>query len=472
MSVDTYGAWLATGNVVAMLSLLEGGFAFVITQKLSAALAQKDLQRYQVLSGSNILSALTISLTILILGLIISPFITEWINIEASIATDIRLAFILSLIATCISIFVNLLGAFPQVWQDTKAVGSYNIISNIAAIISLVLFLVIGCGVISIALSYVVRASFNATLYSIWIIRNWKKKDYPLPIFSIHDSFKLTKDCVYPMLSKISGTVVGNSQSFIIAHFMNPGLAAIYDLTSKICMVACSFVSQMNGSFFAFFSLTLAEGNKEKTDRVMYNTSMFYIVLLATTALYSICFSEPIVNYWVGLDKFGGTTLLVIVVFAKIFTQIRSYLNSILYTGGMINKSAKYDIAWMVTYILMLISSIRILQIYAIPVSTLISCILFVWVYIFLSKKYLDINTVVITKLFARNFIIIIPFVCIHFFLSPNYNNLLLYTMYVLIFSVLYFTALYLTNKNFFEMLILKYAKRKIHGRKENNYNP
>lgn len=33
MSVSTYGAWLATGNMVAMLGLLESGFSSVITQK-------------------------------------------------------------------------------------------------------------------------------------------------------------------------------------------------------------------------------------------------------------------------------------------------------------------------------------------------------------------------------------------------------------------------------------------------------
>ena len=58
MSVSTYGAWLATGNVVAMLGLLESGFASVITQKLSTAIAQKDEEKFRKLAGANILTAI------------------------------------------------------------------------------------------------------------------------------------------------------------------------------------------------------------------------------------------------------------------------------------------------------------------------------------------------------------------------------------------------------------------------------
>ena len=49
MSVSTYGAWLATGNVVAMLGLVESGFSSVITQKMSVALANKKEKHFILL---------------------------------------------------------------------------------------------------------------------------------------------------------------------------------------------------------------------------------------------------------------------------------------------------------------------------------------------------------------------------------------------------------------------------------------
>lgn len=458
MSVSTYGAWLATGNVVAMLGLLEGGFSFVITQKLSAAIAQKDIYRYLVLSGSNILTAFAIAFSILVLGTSISSFITDWINVEPNVTTEIRWAFILSVLATSISIFINLFGAFPQVWQDTKSVGMYNIISHILAIIALIIFLFCGFGVVSIALSYVVRAVLNTILYGTWIIKKWRLKGYDSPIFSIKDSIVLFKDCMYPLLSKIAGTVVGNSHSFVIAHFMNPWLAAVYDLTSKLCMVACSFVAQMNGAFFALFSYTLAEGNREKTEKVMYNSFMMFFVLLATAALYSMCFTKPIIYYWVGLDKYGGTTLLMILVVANVFAQIRFFLNSILYTGGLINKSAKYDILWMMLYIILLIGSIKYIQIFAIPVATLLSCFIFIWIYLKIAKNNLRLNANMIVLIFVRVFAIVFLFLVSHILSAPDYHNLLLFTIYFVIFTICYTITLFCTNRQFFCMLIKRFT--------------
>ena len=46
MSVSTYGAWLATGNMVAMLGLLESGFSSVITQKMAAAIGANDTKKF------------------------------------------------------------------------------------------------------------------------------------------------------------------------------------------------------------------------------------------------------------------------------------------------------------------------------------------------------------------------------------------------------------------------------------------
>lgn len=460
MSVSTYGAWLATGNVVAMLSLLESGFAGVITQKMSVAIAQKNDCDFQKLAGANIISAICIASAILIVGLAISPFITDWVNVESDVAGKIRIAFIISLIASCIHILVSLYGAFPQVWQDTKSVGIYNTIANVSAIVSLIAFLLCGFGVVSIALSYLVRALLNFILYVQWIVRKWIREIYPKPIYSIHNAVILSKDCFYPFLSKLSATLVGNSQSFIIAHFMSPTLAAVYDLTSKVCLVACGFVSQLNGSFFALFSLTLAEGNKAKTEKVFYNASMFLVVILAVTVLYSMCFTEPIMHYWVGLDKFGGTKLLVVIVVAKVLSQLRGYLNNVLYTGGMINKSSKLDIAWMVLYLLLLLVVVKPIQVYAVPVATLISSLVFIVLYLRLIKKNLDLNVKSFASLMAEAILLIVPMFIAHLYMAPDYQNLMLYSLYFVAFSLVFWGLLYIMNKSFFLQLSHRIRKK------------
>lgn len=460
MSVSTYGAWLATGNMVAMLGLLESGFSSVITQKMAAAIGSNDNERYGILAGANIITAILLAGLIALLGLCLAPFITDWINVEDTVVPDIRLSYIIALFASSLAICVSLFGAFPQVWQDTKSVGVINTCTGLMAIASLVCFLLLGCGVVSIALSYFVRATVNLICQGGWIIRKWKRENIQKPIYSLSESKALAKDCVYPFFSKLSGVLMGNSQSFIIAHFMNPALAAVYDLTSKVCYVACGFVSQTNGSFFALFSLTLSSGDKERINGVFRNTTQFFAITLALVGLYSICFTEPVINYWVGLDKYGGTWLLITIVLAKILFQFRAYCNNILYTGGMINKSAKLDILCAVVYIIILLAIIKPTQIFAVPIATLVVSVLFIAWYLQLMKNNLSLDTNTLVLEFMKSMGGIIPFVALHYFFELDYQNLFLYVIYFIVFSVSYIIVLYCTNKSFFKILLSKIHKR------------
>ena len=457
MSVSTYGAWLASGNVISMLGLIESGFASVITQKMSVTIANKDNSGFLKLAGANLITALLFSSIILIIGLSISPFVSDWVNVEESNSSDIRIAFIIALVASCISIIVSLNGAFPQVWQNTKSVGILNTISNIIAILSLVVFLFIGCGVVSIALSYLVRALLNLFLQGQWILRYWKKKGLQRPLFDGNTIKDLFKACVYPFLSKLSGVFMGHSQSFIIAYFMNPALAAVYDITTKVSGVAVTFVSQTNGSFFALFSLTMASKDQNRINDVFKKTSTFFFVSLLSVALFSMCFSEPIIKYWVGLDKFGGTILLSMVMAASIVGQTRRYCNNIIYTGGLINKSAKLDILCMVVYLLILFIIIKYVQVYAIPLAGGLSGLIFMVWYLRIMQKDLHIDIRMMLKIALSSIVTIIPFLAIHFMLGFDYNKLFSYIIYVLVFTVAYGFVVYLTNKDFTKLLLSKF---------------
>jgi hypothetical protein len=46
----------------------------------------------------------------------------------------------------------------------------------------------------------------------------------------------------------------------------------------------------------------------------------------------------------VGLDKYGGNTLLNFIVLSALVSQIKQYVNILLQAGGLISKSSKLDI--------------------------------------------------------------------------------------------------------------------------------
>lgn len=453
MSVSTYGAWLATGNVVAMLGLIESGLSGVITQKLSVAIAQKDNEKFFQLASANVYSALLMSLLIFILGISISPFIADWINADKSVKDSITIAYIISLLSSAVSLFTSLIGAFPQVWQETKTIGVITTIVNIFGVISLIVFLFLGFGVISLALGYLTRSILNLLGQGSWIFMKWRKLKISIPTCSFIVIKELLKDCFYPFLSRISSVVMANSQSFILAIFINPTLAAVYDITNKIPSVACNFVSMANGSFFGLFSLTFAKKDVKEINKLIHIVSVFFLTILFSVLLYSLIFTKVIVSLWVGLDKYGGDFLLELIVIAFLINQLKQYFNNLLYTGGMINKSAKLDILCMLLYVILLLILIKSIQIYSIPVATFGSGIFFIGMYLRLLKHRLDVDINIILGIILKMMSITIPFAIIHYLLRFDLFNIYSLIIYAILLTVLYVVTLWLTNRKLFILL-------------------
>ena len=155
-----------------------------------------------------------------------------------------------------------------------------------------------------------------------------------------------------------------------------------------------------------------------------------------------------------------GTWLLIVIVVAKILFQFRAYCNNILYTGGMINKSAKLDILCAIAYIGILLTIIKATQIYAIPLATLAVSLLFIVWYLKLMRKYLSLEIKMLVMEFLKSMVVIVPFIILHYVLSPDYHNIYMYVGYFVVFSMVYFTALYLTNRSFFGSFVSKLRKR------------
>lgn len=456
MPVSTYGAWLATGNVVAMFGLVESGFSSVITQKMSVAIAEKDNKKFFQLAGANIYTALFMAGTLFLLGLSISPFIAGWINADKTIQQPITSAYIISLASAAISLLVSLIGAFSQVWQETKITGTINTVVNIVGIISLVIYLYLGFGVISLALGYVTRAVLNLFGLGSWTFLKWRKLNLSKPTFNFFVIKELLKDCFYPFLSRISGVIMGNSQSFIIALFINPTLAAVYDITSKIAIVACNFVNMANGSFFALFSLTFALNNKIEINNLIKKVSLFFLTILFSALLYSMVFTKPIIHFWVGLDKYGGNLLLAFIVIAMLITQLKQYFNNLLYTGGLINKSAKLDVLSMMLYVMVLIAIVKPAQIYAIPIASFVSGIMFIGWYLRLLKNNLLVDIRTIFKISFKLLMIALPFLLLHFVLKINLMTMKTLTLYIMLFTLTYATVLIFANRQFVEQLLVR----------------
>lgn len=446
MSISTYGAWLASGNLVAMIGLLESGFSGVITQKMATAISGGDRQEYLILAGSNIMTAFVMAFSIFALGSCMIPFVANVVNADSEWAKDITIAYTISLFSSAIALLVSFFGAFPQVWQETKVVGVINAFVNIFAILVMVICLVSGLGVISLAIGYISRSCANLVLQGLWILRHWKRREVEKPIFCIKKTINLVKECVYPFFARVSNVFMGQSQSLMLAAFMTPSAAAIYDITSKIFVCAYGFVSMANGSFFALLSLVFSRNDKNELNRVVGNIIQYFTVIVVAVLIFGFCFSKTVINLWVGLDKFGGDYLLFIIGISLLVNQYKSFFNNLLFTSGNIKHSSIIDICSLVGYIGLLFISIKVLGIYAIPTSMLLTNLVFgVW-YIKMLLNNTQIEIITITSFIVKNVLVVIPFVFIYLIVDVNPNDYVCQAVLFLVYVAFFFMIILCIN--------------------------
>jgi O-antigen/teichoic acid export membrane protein len=374
IDINTYGSWLATGNLIGLVSVLEAGLAFIITQKLAVAWQTNDKLRFSKLAGSSVIVALVIALIILLLTWVMSFFIAGWVNTPDDDVDILKLSILVSGLTAAFTILFSVAGTYAQVWQQTFFPGLANVISSIAGIVTIYYLLINSFNVLSIALGYLVRSTLYLLLLLIFNVRQWKKRNLQIPTTSFLVFKEIIKDMALPFMAKLATLIVNNSQSFIIASVLHqPSMAAIYDITAKVATTARMFVGMLNGSVFAGLSLSFASHDLKYKKQTFLKIDFIFFFLLFASFLFSFLFTEEIVRYWVGIDKFGGYWLLALIIIAMLVAEIRNFYNSILMAMGEIGKTALYDLYNSLIYLVLLFFLVRYVNIIAIPISLLLA---------------------------------------------------------------------------------------------------
>lgn len=211
MPISTYGAWLASGNVIGLIGVVESGFSGVITQKMAVAYSQNDKTMFSHLATANFVVAAIMAMIIILGGLSICSFIPHLVNADTGIHKELMWAIIFSSLSTAFTVLFSLVGAIPQVVQETFYMGVINSLSIVFGIFITFLGLINHLGIISIALGYFARSFSNFIILSFHVRHLWFRYNFPSLQFIPSIVKELVQDCSIPFLARLSSAIVNNS---------------------------------------------------------------------------------------------------------------------------------------------------------------------------------------------------------------------------------------------------------------------
>lgn len=387
-SISTYGSYLSSGNIVAMLGLLEGGTSMVLTQKLSICYAKKDLKTFSGLIGAGLFVSALLTSLLIIISAGLFPFVSQWIKAEPGEYKNLQYAFLLSAAGAGFSITFSNISAVFQSWLKVQVCGMVNLVSVIVGITSTLLGLQLGLGVVSIPLGMLTRSLFGIVVLSFILSRNLLREKYPKLVIKKVDCLELIKSSFPIFGSNIAKSLVTNSQLLIITSFINPAASAVFFITGRIYTVCDLFLAPIGSSIFSSMSQLVGEGDLQK---IKFNLIKVFVLFTAFSAFImasSYALNYAFISLWVGSDKFGGQLLSGLICLTMLFSTRYKFLEFNLYALGVFGKTVLYDLISGVFRIILIFLLIKSIGCNAIPVAELLSTTLLLGY--FLNKLIID----------------------------------------------------------------------------------
>lgn len=340
-----YGAWLATGSIMAYLGLLDLGFFSIIVQKVANMAGKKDEQHLGALVGTGLLITSALALFPMLFGWVISPYVAGWVKIQGPGAGELAISVLAASASTSLMFLSYGYGGILVGLQWAGVVSGQFIISNILGIVATVIFLYRGWGVSSIAFGLLVRAGFLAVGHVgyllFWVSRNlsFQRLCFKLDVFK--DIFK---GSVWIFFSRMANTAASQSDNLIVAAMLDPRLTTVLALTKKAADIIVTVLMRIPSSFMPGIAHLAGEADKVKLRKYMVALTKIVSVIGIWGLGGTVFLNQTFVTLWVGPEFYGGLVLTVLIAIACFLLVFNTVLYHNIFAAGEIPTAAKATI--------------------------------------------------------------------------------------------------------------------------------
>lgn len=339
-NMATYGAWLASGNVIAMIALIEPGISTVATQRLAASYAADEKRRFANIFGSAFLLSVGFGVVVIVAGLCLAPFIPAWLNAPSDQRYSLSVALCFSTLGAGISFTFYLLGAVPQAWQRTVAPGVIGLFALTANIVAILAGLYYDLGVVALGLGSLALSSIYVLGYLVYIIVMWGRLEFPRPTASMATALEIWHEAKMLLLAKIAGTIGKYLEAPAAALAVSTEAAAVLILTGRVLNAVQMFADRVGTAVFAGMAHSFASFREGADYKVMKEVIIISTVISGLGIGFSLALSEPIINLWVGKNAFGGLNLLLLLSLSSFVSSRKDIVSTILVANGQIRQAS------------------------------------------------------------------------------------------------------------------------------------
>lgn len=302
-------------NLLSVLSLAELGFGSAIVFSMYKPIAEDNQKEITQLMNFYKLLYRGISITILVLGLILIPFLDSLIKDQSNIE-HLKFIYILYLINTVSSYVYIYKRSIIEANQKTYICIAYQKGLSVVQNIVQIFFLVVTHNFIL----YLFILIFFSITTNIAISKKADRMYHYLNSDKISLPNKETRRCIFKntfamSIHKLGTVAVYNTDNILMSAYVNLYSVGIYSNYTLITSTVNTFISLIFNSFTASIGNLGVTASKDKINNVYktMNFMGFWIYSFCTIAL--LILTNPFIRLWIGKDYlFSANLTLVILV--------------------------------------------------------------------------------------------------------------------------------------------------------------
>jgi O-antigen/teichoic acid export membrane protein len=472
-----YGAWLATGNILVWITILDPGIGDLVQQKLAFYFAQDKIKDIEKTITIGIILSLIIGIIILFSSYFLADFIPRLLKLDNKINSELLIqAFKITAIGTALTVMTFGLVGINQGFQGTFMAGIIYTLGQLIAL-SLNLFLLFrGYGLMSIAYG---RLAWSAVFFGghlcflfYHILALKLKPSFDKPFF-----LSFTKIFTYTFVAKISSTLSSNIDLVIVSRYISPMVVANLELTRRPIRTISSFIDRLSVAFLPSLSHLFGEGDINKFRMIYIRFIAIFLWVTCFIAIGFIIFNESFVTIWVGKKFFIGQSQNILLVIGFIITSMTYALSNFIFSTGKIKELSMINTVKSIVYLVLLYPLTKYWGIYGIIIAPILAALLVeLWFYLKLLKETIE-NKFSDYRFLIKDLLIILTvsissFICFDIFFKITTVFEFIYL--TVLFSIIYWITLAIFSIKFRNEMLIAFSsfKNKIRNQKQKVYDP
>lgn len=309
LGTRTYGLWLATGELLAYVSLLDLGVFGVLPWMIAEAEGRRDPQTLSRLMANGLLVGLGVAAVYVLGGVAGWVWLADFVGLPPA---DRELLFGplgLLILSTAVTYPLNLFAAALTGLQDFTFNGAMALVQVMLRAGLMAGLLVAGAGLYALAIATAVPAVLIAVASTIRVrmiapelFTSWQRPSW-------RGVLSLFREGVGGWLGGFGWKLSAGSQAVVIAFVASPVLVPIFACTAKLSQLLTQLTWVLPDSGLIGLAQIHGEGRVERVREVAAGILRLLLTLAGAVTVVVLAINPQFVDGWVGRELFGGHVL-------------------------------------------------------------------------------------------------------------------------------------------------------------------